>query len=362
MALMSATERFNAIMNGEDFESESTPNIDVEINVIQKEIEAEEAVDEVNDVQNEMEDTADTTEQVEDAVDEAEMLVKILRSDGIDPISLKILSTNRTYTDIWKITMPSTESLDVHGTNKRAAEQLAVALESRIEAAREGIKSIYNNMVDKLGTFWEKIKNAILSNKKRVEAMRSKVNGLELDSEKCESKKAKGYDLATTQGLAKIVSDMVKLELPSPEGKGAAKFNNAYQSIEERITKFMSESAKTEIEVSSISKSITSDGDKFYAAAVAVFDSKDACATKVKELKEYFSGLTKAAKDNDELSKDEKKDVKRANANTMKYLSKISKVISAVQSNYVKLATAVYDCRISRNEKAERAKEAETAE
>ena len=344
MVLMSAMERFQAVMNGEDIDAD-TPSIDVEINVIQKEIEAEEQADEGNEIQNDIEDAADTAEQVEDAVDEAEMLVKILKSDGIDPIALKIISANSLYTNIWRIPMPSTESLDNYGVNRRQAEQLAAALEVSISGAMQGLKNIYEKTKDSLDRLWDWFARAWRDNQKTIETLRGKVVGMAVNEEKAEKKKVKGYDLAAMQDMNKVVNDMIKLTLPDENGKGASRFNTAYQSLEDRIMKFFSESAQTEINVSDIVKSITSEGDKFYSLVNDLKDRKTACEDKVKELKTYFTNLTKAAKANDELSKDEKKDIKRANSNTMKYLSKVTKVIIAMQKNYIKLAAAVRSCK-----------------
>ena len=155
MALRSSAECFNSIMNGEGLD-EDTPSIDVEINVIQKEVEAEESASELNSEEQKVLKLLDNIDTACNIVDEAEMLINILKEDGINPLALKILSTNKIYTDVWKIGFPSTESLDVAGANRQQAEMIIAGLEEAKQKAEGGINKAIKYLMEKLQQFVDK--------------------------------------------------------------------------------------------------------------------------------------------------------------------------------------------------------------
>lgn len=269
MALKSAAERFRSIMNDEDFDSEG-PSIEVEINVVQKEIEAEEEAHEVSDAISDVEDTNDTIEQAETTIEQSEMIVKVLREDGINPVALKILSTNKNYIDLWNIGLPSVETLDVVGNNRRQAEALADNIEAKTEALKATVQRWWKKFVEFLKRLFGVGEAKLDASRKRLEKLLKEANKLSKDDinmERLEKKEVenikkgingeriealgkqlsqilepKKVDTGDTEKLADFASEM-KSRLSKGEGsdklRGAALYKE-YENIKNNSSSYLS--------------------------------------------------------------------------------------------------------------------------
>lgn len=341
--MKSALERFNSIMNGEDLDAEA-PSIDVEINVIQKEIEAEDMADDINTASNDIDDTVDTAEQVEEAVDEAEMLVKILKEDGINPLALKILSTNKVYTNVWNIALPSTESLDTTGNNRRQAEQIATALEASIAGAKKGLSDAWEKVKKILENLWVKFTDKAKANDRKVDELDKQLthNKNALDEKKSKDKKVK---LMSLEAVKTLLDGLEDLSIPAQGigGAGATK-ENAIEKYKEAGKK-----------VDSILQAKGSDSSKAQEVALAtVIDNinkyheyaKKAYSVK-KKLDDHKKEILTAMKNVN--SKGEEKGAIVGNL-AMPYtryvLKKAVGVLMTIQQQYIKAASAILGSKV----------------
>lgn len=138
--MKSAIERFNLVMNGEDLDNEG-PSIDVEINVIEKEAEAADDAAEMNALLNDIRYSLDAVDATFKNIELNDTICSIIEKDGLTPTALKVLSTNKLYTNVWNIELPSVESLDSVGNNKAAVESV---LSKAKDWSKKGAKGLGN--------------------------------------------------------------------------------------------------------------------------------------------------------------------------------------------------------------------------
>ena len=211
MALRSSAECFNSIMNGEGLD-EDTPSIDVEINVIQKEVEAEESASELNSEEQKVLKLLDNIDTACNIVDEAEMLINILKEDGINPLALKILSTNKIYTDVWKIGFPSTESLDVVGSNKYQADQIAAALEEKKKETDNIVVRMWRRLMEIIKSLVNKWFGKAEEKALKLEEIINKLKNVkekDVDEEAIKERTISAFDVQTATDLRKKVDECV---------------------------------------------------------------------------------------------------------------------------------------------------------
>ena len=96
-------------------------------------------------------------ENINIKIKDTKSLIYILKENGISPVALKVLSTNKLYTDIWNINLPSVESLDSVGSNKVYNNLIISQLENKISIAEEGLKNIFKKIKNSFSSLWNKI-------------------------------------------------------------------------------------------------------------------------------------------------------------------------------------------------------------
>lgn len=249
---MSRDALFQAIMNGEDTLPDDI-DISVEINVIEKECEAIDNAEHLNEVSEDLKDDLDVSEKVEEQVQEAEMLIKILRTDGISPIALRILSTNQTYTDVWKVGLPSVESLSVSDNNQIIANQIADVLQIKVNKAYEGLSDLWDSIVNRASLFFTSFLNLFRNSEKAVTAFAKKVEGITLNEEKINSKQVKYWDLETVKSYTQEALDTLtatdKIVVDLETGKASNELGEKVEAFidKQKIKDFKKEKTKKPI-------------------------------------------------------------------------------------------------------------------
>ena len=219
--MKSANEMFKSIMNNEETNTEENneSDINIEINVIQKENEIEEEVNEINEQEREVDNDISVKENIEENIKEAEMLINILRTEGINQLSLNIISTNKLYTDIWKLRLPSVESLDTVGMNRYQAEQLANALEGFLDKAKSGLKKVGRHLFESANKLIKKQENRIEQKRNRSLTIIEKIENLVKHDDSLrkllkpdiddENKEYQFYSLSSIDNIIKIIKKFI---------------------------------------------------------------------------------------------------------------------------------------------------------
>lgn len=138
-------DKFLKVMNG-DLIEHIEPQL-TEADIISRESYICNNTVDINDSFNELNLYIDTFNDISNKLLEIDSLIYILRTDGISPIALKLLSTNKLLIDTWKVTLPSTESLSTN--NQVLANNLADQLQIKLDIADAAIEGL-----------WDKIKKA----------------------------------------------------------------------------------------------------------------------------------------------------------------------------------------------------------
>lgn len=193
--MLSANERFNLIMNGNNIGEgvELTSNIDSILREIN-------AIDNLNDFNNEIDrllKTFDTINQVESKIEETQLLIDILKSNKLSDTAIKILNTNKLYTNVWNI---GTESFTVS------------TLESKLEIATEGLWNLIKNVGRRIIEWINKFLNRTSYFDKKVDEYADQLSKLtmdDIDIEKIEKKKIKIVDVLSYASNGKKYSDIL---------------------------------------------------------------------------------------------------------------------------------------------------------
>lgn len=335
MALKSAAERLSATLNGEDFDQE-TPSIDVEINVIQKEVEAEEAADDYNETSSELDSVSETINQAEDVVEQTEMLINILRTDGINPTALKIISSNPVYTNTWKIGLPSCESLDTVGTNRTQAEQIAASLEAKKEGAIEKVKSLYRKVIDYLKELIQKWFQRSKYNSEKCLKLINELKSISdgsIDSEKLSNKSVKVLQANVISfwntGLGKVLSG---------DPKDISEINEAEKQLS-KMSDHIDNKNKVELKGKDILNYVKD--AKLQEAVKSATSTKDALDATVKAAESAASSVS----GNFDKSDKEKEFSKTYIGYVKKKVSVMTKAINAMQSSFITAGVAVVACK-----------------
>ena len=221
----------------------------------QDDIEYQQKIDKCNEAIKDMSEMITALDITYMELDNAERVIKVLREDGIDPIALKILCSNKLYTDIWNIVLPSTESLKTDGNNQLVANHLADMLELKMKnaysASSEGI-------VNKIKNLWDKFKDLFKSNEEKIESLYSKLVEIDIDDEKCKDKVIEAFDYTAMKNF-----EMLLDKLKASKDSISSKKYNEIRKIKSDISTLMHE-GKTKIKINDIAKDMTSKNDKYY--------------------------------------------------------------------------------------------------
>ena len=350
---LSTHEFFNAIMNGEDFDNQecTTPDIDVEINIIQKEIDAKEFNEAISDA----ECLSEAVDKSEDAIEEAEMLINILRNDGVNPLVIKILSSRKIYTSMLDLRLPSIESLDTVGTNRYQAELLANSLEGLLNKIKDRVTNAVKSASDKLQFAIRKFSLSSETNNKKIQELQNKINAipkgvfndikdgeitiLSIDEMSKAGKllnKVNSYKWDSTFDKIKTTIKTVLSSAARKISRAVFKDSKAFQSILEIINESEFENSSVDI------KEIANDLKKgkssiYYKTASSAFEMSKSIANNFSKI--VSDVLKKIDKAND-ISQVDKNIIKNfVQKELMKVISKTRSITLLVQSSYLKAAT-----------------------
>lgn len=354
MAIMSGNERFNAIMNGEDIDAEG-PSIDVEINVIEKEAEVDESVEEMNEVDSQLNALLDTMHRVSNALDQADMVVDILLTDGINPVALKILSANRIFSDVWNIHLPSTESLDVVGANRFQAEMIAAAIEEKEEKAEGWLTKLWNGFIEwlkkKFGLFADKAEEKA----EKIEEVIAKVNAIKrstIDEEALKEKTASIIPVSAAKDLAAELEKCVKMLVDITQDTKLLSVSGIKQNMKdlddavEAATKKFNEAKEENITGSALVDALLD--DKNWIGSVKS-EGLGASVKDINNMKKQMDAAIKGLENAVEKLKDRKDDaaeLDRSVINTVKTScgrasTNIMNLYAKLQANYLTVATII---------------------
>lgn len=241
---MSYFERFQKYMNENNDINENNKecdksDIDVEINIIQRECEAEELINRENEISNKLNINLDTLEKVYDKIYETSCLIDILRKNGLNPLALKVINTNKLYTDIWRIILPSAESLQINSNNQEIANRIADTLEEKIKVANEGILDVFSGIKDAMVDLFDWIGDFFRSAEEKINRMADKVNGLDLNDEKLRMKMVKYWDLRSVKDYTEEAIDVITT---TDEFVSDAKSGKINDQLGEKINAFINKS------------------------------------------------------------------------------------------------------------------------
>ena len=157
----------------------------------------------------EIDEDISIADNIQDRINEAEMIVGILQNDGISSIAIKILSTNSTYTDIWRINLPSVESLNGNN-NKILADQVANNIQNKIEKAHAGLEGLWKKIKEKTSAFWDWFTDLFRNMEEKVNRMADKVSGIELDEDKVRNRMVRYWDVSLIEEYTQEAIDVIR--------------------------------------------------------------------------------------------------------------------------------------------------------
>ena len=172
MALRSASERLNLVMNGNNIDDHQYYNYySNNDKIIEKEILAYENAYELNDLYNTILKSNSVLELAEQSFNNNLSVLDILENYGLSKISLKVLSTNKLYTDIWKLELPSVESLDSVGSNKSYANSAIEAISDKLGKVWNGIRKGAEWLKNKIIEYWNKFMARLKSGGEKIKSL-----------------------------------------------------------------------------------------------------------------------------------------------------------------------------------------------
>lgn len=334
--IRSAREQYRSLMNGED----DAPMVDIDIIVKNEEdvAEAEELTREGEEIEADIQASEDAEAQAEADIEEAEMLVKMLRRDGLHPNVLQIIRARPLYRDIWNIPMPGAESLDVTGRNDVQARQLADAIQARVEGFRETMSNWGAAIKKRIDQFWNWIKNLFPSKKKSVEKIHTALKSTKassIDKKKAEEKKVSILALDAVKDIQVAANKIVSF---NPTDTTPTDLNELESTVEQ-----FSLLKPKETTVSKILTEFLND-DYYNSASelVSISGKIDAVLKAISRVADSFSRLAMAQ----EPSKsDEIKEEKDKIQKLLKSLTRMSKYCVMAANSYIKGGGAVMSCK-----------------
>lgn len=117
-------------------------------------------------------------DDVSNKIDETKSVINILHTYGLTKNSLKVLYTNKLYTDVWKLDLPAVESLSSISYNKEIANQLIEQLEYKVDIANEGLKELFTKAKNAFKIITNKFTSKFKSNLKKITAIGKLFNKL----------------------------------------------------------------------------------------------------------------------------------------------------------------------------------------
>lgn len=371
-------ERLEAILNNKNFENEDSniSDIDVEINIIQKECEHEELIETGNEISNSIDEDIEIVDRVQDQIEEAQMIVDILRKDGISPLALKILLTRHVYIDAWKIGLPSIESLNISSNNQAIANNIADTLEIKINKAHMGLEGVWESIKEKTNDFLNWLGDFFRNTEEKVNRMANKLSNIQVDNDKLKLKILKYWDLDSVKKYTEKALDVVTTANKLVVNASTGQVTN---ELGEKIKKFINKNEinsfkkqKTQKPLTEVADDILQGTDGEYYKAVIQLNS----VRKTYEI--CYDNFIKALKEAEDIKKDKKPspsmDERADNMakigimtgdNTILYASftmkmilslfkfftnivrkKVVKLMKDIVNNYITLANAVYDCKV----------------
>lgn len=334
--IRSAREQYRSLMNGED----DAPMVDIDIIVKNEEdvAEAEELTREGEEIEADIQASEDAEAQAEADIEEAEMLVKMLRQDGLHPSVLKIIRARPLYRDIWNIPMPGAESLDVTGRNDVQARQLADAIQARVEGFRETMSNWGAAIKKRIDQFWNWIKSLFPSKKKSIEKIHTALKGTKktsIDTEKANEKKVSILTLSDVKDIHAAASKIVRFD---PTNTNATDL----KELESTVEKF----SLLKPEETTVSKILTEFlNDEYYNSASELVSISGKIDAVLKAMFRVVDSLSKLAMAQEQTKSDEIKEEKDKVQKLLKSLTRMSKYCVMVANSYIKGGGAVVSCK-----------------
>lgn len=203
---MMPLKKFELFMDSDTIDDECDhPSIDVEINIC----ETVSDMDKGNDLSNKIDEDIAVYDNAQKNIEEAEMLIDVLKNNGVSPLAIKIISSNSLYTDVWKIHLPSAESLDIKSNNQKIADEIADMLRKKIELAYAGLEGLWSALGDSISAFWDWFTDLFRNNEEKVNRMADRVNNIELDEEKVNKRFVKYWDVKTIENYTNEAIDVI---------------------------------------------------------------------------------------------------------------------------------------------------------
>lgn len=308
-------------------------NNDKENETVEDQQEYELKLEKYNECVNDITNTCINLDYINKKVKDVRYLINVLKEDGIDPISLKILCNNKFYTNELNIKLPSVESLN-NNTNNLVADQIVKQLEYKIE----NITSGYEGLADKISDAWDKFKDVFRSNETKIENIRKKIVNMEVDEEKCKDKTVEAFDFKIMQYFENMLNKLMNLKIPSPKDKkGIDKFNDQFYDISSQIRKeFIGLNPNTAeyktMYVKNIINDMISENDKYYLLVKKLKDNEDKLKDKVSAISSFYT----------QQHDDEDSEMLK---NGLQYIPFATRFITGMQNNYLRLASAVLSCK-----------------
>lgn len=334
--IRSAREQYRSLMNGED----DAPMVDIDIIVKNEEdvAEAEELTREGEEIEADIQASEDAEAQAEADIEEAEMLVKMLRRDGLHPSVLKIIRARPLYRDIWNIPMPGAESLDVTGRNDVQAKQLADAIQARVEGFTETMSNWGNAIKKRITQFWNWIKSLFPSKKKSIEKIHTALKDIKatsIDTEKANEKKVSILTLSDVKSIHAAANKIMRFDPSSIREEDL-------KELDGTVDKF-SLLKPDEVTVSSIVTNFLN--DDYYNEAndlLSLSGKIDAVLTSTSKAVDALSRLDVAkGSENADKAKEKRNGIQKL----LKSLTRMSKYCVMAANSYIKGGSAVVSCK-----------------
>lgn len=313
--------------------------------------------DQQNEINNDINDIVDTSSQVQDKIEEAEMLIKILREDGIAPSLIKFLSINKTYINLWQLKLPAIESLNVTTNNQRLANILADQLEKKILNANKALEGLWDTIKEKI----DRIGDIFRSNITIAEKLHNQAITMNIDEEKVNTSEVKALTFKDMQYIEKMLNELINLKVPSSSSFSTNKkeidtFNKDFDKIYNKVKdEYLGLNPNTNsyktIKVKEIVNDITSKNDKYFKLVTDLKANEEALNKKIFDLDIYIK--------TDKNHMDEVKDTKsiedyehskymmKYRKNAMQFIQLATLFINGMLKNYIRLARAVIACKKS---------------
>lgn len=226
---------FESIMNYKDG-NETINNTQKKIN--QNELSTVDNSIELYELQSEIDSSFTALEMSINSLNRTYDLIDILKHNKLSKKSIKLLSIDKLYKDIYKLPIPSIESYNNDNT------QLIVALESVIGKGIQGIKKAYFFIINNIKKLWRKFMDWWRSYEKKVRALEKDVLKKELDLNKIGDTTIKlpmdpdrfGELITTVDDIFANIEKAAKEKVDTTE-EAKANVDKAYSILEEKEVK-----------------------------------------------------------------------------------------------------------------------------